>query len=215
VSHATVLVVNINPNATTRSGTRALIRKARALCAPGVSISERHYLRVNLEALRGAPPTAVVIGPQGVPFNAYPRMQKSTLFELLTSLTGPTLAVCGGHQALALAHGATIAPVFGGTAGPSYEGMKKERGFRKIRALQSDPILLELPENSTMFVSHVEEVKKLPLGFELLAQGDPCRIQLMRKGDEPIYGCQFHPEKGGDGDKLMRAFFLLAGIPLG
>ncbi|HIA03100.1 MAG TPA: hypothetical protein EYN66_14540, partial [Myxococcales bacterium] len=195
---ATLLAVNINPQATTRSGTRALVRKFKQLCAHTVSVSERHFLRIRLESLKATPPDALVIGPQGVPFDAYPTTAKEHLFALLKELTEPALAVCGGHQALALAHSSTVGPVFGGSASGSYDGMDKEVGFRTIIRAENDPILSGVPQHARMYVSHVEEVKSLPPGFRLLATGDPCRIQLIKARQRAVYGCQFHPEKGGD-----------------
>jgi len=155
-----------------------------------------------------------VIGPQGVPFDAYDPAAKAHLFDLLRALTGPALAVCGGHQALALAHGSTVAPVFGGHASGSYDGLQKELGFRSITHSANDPILCGVPKNAQMNVSHIEEVKELPDGFELLGTGDPCHIQLMKSHTDAVYGCQFHPEKGGDGASLLRAFLSLANLSL-
>jgi GMP synthase (glutamine-hydrolysing) len=208
-----LLVININPKAATRSGTRALVRKFKQLCAHTVIVRERHFLRIRLESLKNTPPSALIIGPQGVPFDAYPAVAREHLFALLKALTEPALAVCGGHQALALAHGSTVGPVFGGSASESYDGMDKEVGFRTITRAENDPILGAVPQLSRMYVSHVEEVQSLPPGFRLLATGDPCRIQLMKATQRAIYGCQFHPEKGGDGTSFLRAFLTLANIP--
>jgi GMP synthase (glutamine-hydrolysing) len=211
MSGGRVVVVNINPQAATRSGTRALVRTLQRL-APEARVLERHFKRLGLDGLAALAPTAIIIGPQGVPFDAYEGDALAGLFELLRGLEAPTLAVCGGHQALALAYGGRLGAVHGGEAAKSYSGMQKERGFRAIVGRIEDPILAKLPSPASMFVSHVEEVKELPAGFKVLAVGDPCRIQLVRVGEQFIYGCQFHPERGGDGEQLLRNFLRIARI---
>ena len=208
-----LLVINLNPCATTRRGTRALVRAFKRLLSPGCRVLERHFKRVSPAALERIQPRAIVLGPQGVPFDAYPATEKQHLFNLIRSLQPPVLGVCGGHQALVLAHGGSIGPVHGGIAQHSYEGHQKETGFRPVRVNPSvDPLLSDLPENSRFYASHVEGVTTLPHTFELLGRGEACAVQIVRLRDRAHYGVQFHPELGGDGTALLHRFVALSGL---
>ena len=62
----------------------------------------------------------VVLGPQGTPFAAYPLDFLSNLRQWSLGLRAPVLAICGGMQALALAHGGQLGGVDGG---PQAQGL--------------------------------------------------------------------------------------------
>jgi GMP synthase-like glutamine amidotransferase len=78
-------------------------------------------------------------------------------------------------------------------------------------------------------VSHVEGVTELPACFELIGEGQPCRVQAIRLRGKPVWGVQFHPEREpsdspdgapsgrrrGDGDRLLAAFLREAGLVRG
>lgn len=202
-----VVCINTNPTPATRTGVRALVRAVRRLVSSDVRVVERHFLRADaaLEA------DAVLLGPQGVPFDAYPPEHRERLFALIRALQGPLLGVCGGHQALVLAHGGAIGPVHGGVASGTYAGHARERGFRAV-TLSQDTLTRGLPAVATVFASHVEGVTSLPPTFRLLGTGEACRVQVVRLGDRPIWGVQFHPERGGDGPALLASFLCAAGL---
>ncbi len=205
----TIVVVNLNPSAATRTGTRALVRAFQRLDPGRVRVLERHFTRVTSDELGRLNASGVVLGPQGVPFDAYPDADRARLFAFIRALEGPVLGVCGGHQALALAHGGTIAPVHGGAASGTYQGLHKELGFREVVLDTDDPMLAGLPARGSFYASHVEGVSELPPPLRLIGSGDPCRVQVIRVGERPQYGVQFHPERGGDGIALLRAFLSL------
>ncbi|MCX8172536.1 MAG: gamma-glutamyl-gamma-aminobutyrate hydrolase family protein, partial [Archaeoglobaceae archaeon] len=45
-----------------------------------------------------------------------------------------------------------------------------------------------------VWASHMDEVKKLPENFELLARSEFCEVEAMKHRKLPIYGIQFHSE---------------------
>ncbi len=201
-----IVVLNLNPSATTRAGTRRIVRALQRLSP--TRVVERHFLRIESGDLADA--SAVVLGPQGVPFDAYPAPHREHLFGLIRELTDsgpPVLGICGGHQALVLALGGAIGPVHGGVATGSYAGHRKEAGLRHVQANGpvEDPVVL----SGDYVVSHVEGVTALPAGLECVGAGDPCAIQAVRRPGRPVWGVQFHPERGADGTELLRRFLAL------
>jgi len=204
--------VNINPRASTLAGCR---RIARALAAidPDVEVRVLHW--VDAAAARGPGLRAVIVGPNGTPFPAYPAAFDRFL-AWLRARRGPTLGICGGHQALALAHGAPVGPVFPVPAGTvSYAGMPKVSGRTRVRLLgDRGPLLAGLPDEIDAHASHVDEVKGVPPGFRLLGLGDPCHVQIIGADRRPSWGVQFHPEHdmgpGRPGRALLSNFLALA-----
>ncbi|MCC6622157.1 MAG: gamma-glutamyl-gamma-aminobutyrate hydrolase family protein [Deltaproteobacteria bacterium] len=205
-----VLIVNINLDPTTLDGCNAIAaaleRVATAAGTPPTSASIETRVRPwrTLIGTSGAlapdlqkwGPAAVVIGPNETPFPAYPPAFDRFL-GWLRARRGPTLGICGGHQALALAHGAPVAPVHKvAAATTSYAGMPRVSGPQRIRLLgDPDPIVVGLPDEVVVMASHVDEVKDVPPGFRVLALGDPSRIQILRADRRPMWGVQFHPER--------------------
>ena len=202
-------IVNLNPRPRTLAGCRA-IRDALLAVDPTLEIPIVHWPEVLAGALTLARPRAVVLGPNDTPFPAYPPAFDA-LLGWIRRRRGPTLGICGGHQALALAHGAPVGPVMPvPAASESYEGMPRVSGVTRIRLLGDlDPLLEGLPPEVDVAVSHVDEVKEIPPGFRLLAVGDPCHIQILRADRRPLYGLQFHPERRAPGDaggRILRNF---------
>ncbi len=195
-----LLIVNINLDPRTLDGCHAIRDRLQAL-APGLTIRVTPWRQVDQAGLTRLRPRALVLGPNETPFPAYPPPFDRFL-ATVRGRRGPTLGICGGHQALALAHGAPIGPVHPVPAATlSYAGMPKVSGAARIRLLGDlDPVLAGLDTEVTVQASHVDEIKELPPGFRLLAVGDPCHIQMIRADRRPLYGVQFHPERDPDGE---------------
>jgi len=103
--------------------------------------------------------------------------------EYLDKLNIPILAICVGHQFMAL-H-------MGGSAEPS---KVPEYGKAELIVTEPDDLFKGLPDKFTIWVSHNDEVTKLPLGFINLARSKDCAVQAMKHKNRPLYGVQFHPE---------------------
>ena len=204
-----LLIVNINREAKILEGCRAIRRAVRGV-DPELAVSVRHWRDVDRALIARTRPGAVIIGPNETPFPAYPRAFDQFL-AWLRRRRGPTMGICGGHQALALAHGCPVGPVFAVPAATSsYDGMPKVCGASTIRLLgDPDPLLEGLASEVRVFARHVDEVKEVPPGFRLLAIGDPSPIQIIGAERRPVYGVQFHPERrvpGGAGPRIMENF---------
>lgn len=94
----------------------------------------------------------------------------------------PILAFCYGHQ--------IIAKTLGGRVGHTQKG---EYGKAELQVFESR-LLSNTPKNQTVWMSHRDEVVKLPEGFSLIASTRVCRIAAMEDVKRKIFSTQFHPE---------------------
>jgi GMP synthase (glutamine-hydrolysing) len=196
-----IVAINLNRDASTRRGIRHIIRVLSRRFS--VNATECHFSRVSEHVLHAA--DAVILGPQGTPFDAY-GAKYSTLIEVVKATAPrPTLGICGGCQAMVIADGGRIGPVSGGAATQSYSGLQKHTGWKVVRALKDDP-LLPFGSVATVHVSHVEAATDLPLRYERIATSDYCSVQMIRDPLLPRWGVQFHPEYGRDGYLLLERF---------
>ncbi|NOZ82527.1 MAG: GMP synthase subunit A [Euryarchaeota archaeon] len=124
-------------------------------------------------------PTGIVVG--GGPF----LQESGNSGEIISRLAGsvPILGICLGHQ--------LIARVFGGEVREAEVG---EYAEEEIIVDEEDEILRGLAPSFTAWVSHRDEVSKLPPGFVRLAHSASCEIEAMAHESLPVYGVQFHPE---------------------
>jgi len=95
----------------------------------------------------------------------------------------PILGICAGHQ--------FMGRFFGGKVTPS---KIPEFGKIELKILKQDELFDGVPEKSIVWLSHNDEVSKLPNDFELLAESENCKNQAMKHRKKPFYGVQFHPE---------------------
>ena len=102
----------------------------------------------------------------------------------LHALKIPTLGICYGEQ--------LIARSFGGEAGTAE---RYEFGWVEIEAAHS-PLFEGLPPRFHSFAYHNDEVRTLPANFILTASSKDCRVQAYDVNDAPMWGVQFHPERG-------------------
>ncbi|MCK9461493.1 MAG: type 1 glutamine amidotransferase [Proteobacteria bacterium] len=95
------------------------------------------------------------------------------------------LGSCFGHQMLALA-----------LSGPRHvrASATPELGWAAIDVVAADSLLAGLPDPFHAFVAHFDEVVDPPPPWRVLARSAGCAVQVMRHGDEPIWGVQAHPE---------------------
>jgi GMP synthase (glutamine-hydrolysing) len=99
----------------------------------------------------------------------------------------PTLGICYGEQLIAKT-----------LAGEEYAGVAKqsEHGWAEIEKLAPSPILEGLPDTFYSFEYHNDEVFSLPSNFRVTAANSRCAVQAFDVMDAPMWGLQFHPERG-------------------
>jgi GMP synthase (glutamine-hydrolysing) len=104
--------------------------------------------------------------------------------EYLEEANVPILGICAGHQFMARYYGGTVEP-----------SKVPEFGRVQLTVLKTeDPLFNQVPETSTVWESHNDEVTALSDRFEVLAKSESCPIQAIRHVKKPFYGLQFHPE---------------------
>ncbi|MDP6561637.1 MAG: glutamine-hydrolyzing GMP synthase [Candidatus Peribacteraceae bacterium] len=96
----------------------------------------------------------------------------------------PVLGICYGLQWMAKALGGEVA-----------QGEVKEYGKAKLEMRNSKcEITSGLPEEFTVWMSHGDEAKVLPEGFEQIGTSDDCSNAFIANTSSNVYGVQFHPE---------------------
>ncbi len=84
-----------------------------------------------------------------------------------------------------------MAKTFGGEVRQAEIG---EYAEAKIIVEDENILLRGVGDSFKAWVSHRDEVKKLPENFKRLAYSDTCPIEAMAHTELPLYGVQFHPE---------------------
>ncbi len=109
----------------------------------------------------------------------------------------PLLGICYGHQMLADVWGAKVE-----------KGKSAEYGVSEITVDKEDVILKGVPEKFKAWVSHFDEVKEAPEGFDVLAHSKTCAVEAMAHRKRPVFGVQFHPEvwHTEHGELILRNF---------
>lgn len=165
---------------------------------------------------------ALVISGNVTDWEEYSQGELDEMQEIIRAADLPILGFCGGHQLIALAHGAPLGPMRRLKDGekdtfPEYQpGFYKERGFMPVRVLRSDPLFEGLGREPVFLESHYWEVKESPQGFNVLASTTECPVQAIKRIDKLVYGTQFHPElfdvEHTAGRRLIANFLTLAGV---
>ena len=180
----------------TIDGQGASPRELRAVLGrliPGLEILTEPFHSVSLERVRSLRPSHIILSGQSHPWDNYSPESLAGVFDVIKHASQPILGVCGGHQQIALAHGAQVGLMDRLEPGEGYEGAKRERGFLPIDNT-GDGIFKGLPSRITVWHNHCDEVKELPNGFRTTASNETCAIQAMQEKGRRVYGIQFHPE---------------------
>ncbi len=117
----------------------------------------------------------------------------------------PLLAVCYGAQYLAHFNGGEVAP-----------SNIREYGRANLNFIKEGELFLEgVSENSQVWMSHSDTIKKLPGGGVVLASTKDVTNAAYRIEGETTYAIQFHPEvyHSTDGTKMLENFLVkIAGV---
>jgi len=109
----------------------------------------------------------------------------------------PILGICLGHQLIAHTLGGKVV-----------KGKNAEYGLSKIEVDKPGVLLAGLPRTFSAWVSHFDEVVKMPAGFVSLAHSDTCSTEAMENVKLRLFSTQFHPEvwHTENGEKILENF---------
>ncbi len=99
------------------------------------------------------------------------------------TLNKPILGICYGAQLMAY--------TLGGEVGKC---SASEFGNVELNITEPSPLFAGIKKNSNVFMSHNDEVKKLPEGFFTTAITSSCQNAAFANPKRKLYATQFHPE---------------------
>ena len=132
-----------------------------------------------LEKIEELSPKGIIFtgGPNSVYEENSPKIEKEIFNKNI-----PVLGLCYGMQLMAHTLGGEVKPA-------------NEREFGKtILNIQESKIFKDIKNNSTVWMSHVDKVTKLPKGFKTIASTKDCEIAAMEDSQNRLYAMQYHPE---------------------
>ncbi|NMC58578.1 MAG: glutamine-hydrolyzing GMP synthase [Candidatus Methanofastidiosa archaeon] len=145
------------------------------------------------------------IAPKGIIFSGGPRsvyekdapLLTDEVFDYLIRKYIPILGICYCHQLIALKMG-------GNVKGEK----KKEYGIATVDILDQEGIFKDLENKETVWMSHGDQVFKLPPDFTITSKTDNSPIAAFRSTSKKIYGLQWHPEvvHTKNGQKILSNF---------
>jgi GMP synthase (glutamine-hydrolysing) len=135
---------------------------------------------IPADEVRKLNPKGIILsgGPSSVYEKDAPRCDPE-----IFNLGVPILGICYGMQ--------LGAQILGGQVKP---GKAREFGRQRLRVVADDPLMRGLPDDTTVWMSHGDQVQELPAEFIALATTPTCPYAAARHVRQPFYGVQFHPE---------------------
>jgi GMP synthase (glutamine-hydrolysing) len=199
----------------TIDGRGASPRELRAVLGrlrPEVEILTEPFRTVSPKRVRDLKPSHIILSGQSHPWTEYSGESLAGVFDVIRKCEQPIFGVCGGHQQIAIALGASVGLMARLEPGEGYEGAKRERGYRPVE-VSGNGLFKDLPRKIIVWHSHFDEVKALPDGFEVTASNENCQIQAMQHTSRRVFGVQFHPElfnvEFPDGQRVIENFLQL------
>lgn len=152
----------------------------------------RHDL--SAERIKEIAPKGLILsgGPESVYADGAPQPDPA-IFELGI----PVLGICYGMQTICQWLDCQVHPA-----------KSREFGHTELHVTDADELLAGIPEPSTVWMSHGDQVEGLSEHFKVLARTDTCPNAAVQHHSRPIWGLQFHPEvtHSRHGDAMLRNF---------
>ena len=151
---------------------------ARRIREHHVYAEVRPYNKVTLTDIQGYAGIIFTGGPNSVYKETSPHFDPAILTAGI-----PILGICYGHQLMAWMGGGEICSA----------GDISEYGNIELTA-EGGPLFADIGAHSVCWMSHTDYVKKVPVGFRVIAHTDNCPCAAMCDESRKLYGVQFHPE---------------------
>ncbi len=176
----------------------------------------------SLAKIKAFEPGALILsgGPASVHEGGSPRPDPG-----IWTLGLPTLGICYGMQVMVEENGGQVLPAghreFGrarlDVAGfIDSDGGAEPAGATAGDVVKGTPLFKGLPRQLDVWMSHGDQVAKLPAGFQIIASSSSCPAAAVVDVARRFYGLQFHPEvvHTPQGKELLQAFVVdVAGLP--
>ena len=142
--------------------------------------AEIHPYTTDVEKIRAMKPKGLIFsgGPSSVYADGAPHSSMG-----LYDLDLPILGICYGLQLLAFQLGGEV-----------NRSAKREFGRAHLHISNHDNLFRDIPEQSTVWMSHGDSLTKLPDGFDVIATTENAPICAVANAQRRIWGIQFHPE---------------------
>ncbi|MFX1316590.1 MAG: glutamine-hydrolyzing GMP synthase [Promethearchaeota archaeon] len=139
---------------------------------------------IDLKIIKEINPNGIILsgGPGSVYENESPQLSIE-FYDFIRENKIPVLGICYGFHLLI--------HQLGGKTEPHDQ---KEYGRTEIKIMKSKGLLESLKKKEIVWMSHGDQVKEMPNGFEILANTETCPIAAYQNEELKIYGVQFHPE---------------------
>lgn len=161
--------------------THLISRRLREISIPSKLVEPETFF----EQTEGEKIDGIILsgGPQSVYADESPKIDNK-IYELNV----PVLGICYGLQYLAHTLGGKVEP-----------GQHKEMGPATLTVLKESPLFkLEddqfIAADSTVWMSHGDQVTQLPEGFEQIGKTNTTDLAAFANEARHMYGVQFHPE---------------------
>lgn len=149
---------------------------------------------ISFEELKKLNPAGLILsgGPASVYESDAPQPDPQ-LFELGV----PVLGICYGMQVACRLLGAEVNAT-----------SRREYGRARLNVIDPDALLRHLPTDTSVWMSHGDQVTELGGDFVALAATPTCPFAAIRHAQRPFYGVQFHPEvtHTPHGSQIIRNF---------
>ncbi len=152
------------------------------------------------------------VKPQGIILSGGPaavfEKESPTIDPEIFKLGIPVLGICYGQQLMChLLEGEVVA------------GRKREYGPAEVRVQGTGyrvQLLKDIPEKFTAWMSHGDQVIKIPEGFETLGKTETIPHAIIENKNKKLFGIQFHPEVVHTefGEQLLKNFLEICGIEI-
>ena len=149
------------------------VRENKVFC----QISSPKITATQIESMS---PNGIILsgGPASVHERNSPRLDKA-----IFSLGIPILGICYGMQLMAKDLGGKVA-----------HSAKREYGHAKLIIDSKKELFKGLPKRLNSWMSHGDQIKRLPKDFRQIAHTSNTRNAAMANTRSRLYGVQFHPE---------------------
>ena len=156
--------------------TQLIARRVRELGAFSLLVAPD----TDMETIRRLNPKGIILsgGPSSVSESGAPRCDPAIL-----DLGVPVLGICYGMQ--------LACEMLGGRV---ENAASREYGRAQLEIRDDRGLLAGIPERTSVWMSHGDQVTGLSEGFDAVAQTDTCPYAAVRHRERPVWGVQFHPE---------------------